>query len=191
MVYVLHDDTDKVVFYLDDLWIGFFCPSRTVEPFGYETIAKSINEFSMTAGKYDVERISKFIFVCFNRKNVLRLSHIEQDDDLFAGYTNLGWASDFRIQEPRTRSIYKYQIPIQEDFTMELPKDAEIIRVACENGMFWMWALVDKNAPVEERFFKGFKTGSEIPEANLKYLGFCELYLQQNLAVYIFEDLRN
>lgn len=86
--------------------------------------------------------------------------------------------------------IYKYQMPVQERFTMRLPRNAEILRVADQGGMFWLWAVVDTNVPDEERYFVSIKCGANVPEnRNLKYLGMCAIFVQQELALYIFEDL--
>lgn len=88
------------------------------------------------------------------------------------------------------RVIYKYQIPVLEAFTMQLPKDAEIVRVADIEGMFWMWAVVNTDSETENRNFRAFKTGAKIPDGlNLKYVGFCAIYVQMELGLYIFEEL--
>lgn len=85
--------------------------------------------------------------------------------------------------------IYKYQMPVQEKFSMELPKDAQILRVADQDGMFWLWAVVDTRAPDEERNFIAIKCGANIPEDRiLNYIGMCAIFVQQELALYIFED---
>lgn len=84
--------------------------------------------------------------------------------------------------------IFKYQMPVLEKFTMKLPKDAEIIRMEDQGGMFWLWAVVNTNAPLEERHFMAFKTGATIPEdIDLKYVGFCAVHVQMELGLYIFE----
>lgn len=84
--------------------------------------------------------------------------------------------------------IYKYQMPVLERFTMRLPKDAEIIRMEDQGGMFWLWAVVDTNAPLEDRYFHAYKTGAEIdPTVNLRYIGFCAVFVQMELGLYIFE----
>jgi|SRR5690606_27215819 len=86
--------------------------------------------------------------------------------------------------------IYKYQMPVLEHFTMNLPKNAEIIRVAEQGGMFWMWAVVDTRLPDEERHFHAVKCGGNVPEGRLlNYIGMCAIFVQQELALYIFEDL--
>lgn len=85
--------------------------------------------------------------------------------------------------------IFKYQMPILEQFTMKLPQDAEIIRVADQDGMFWLWAVVDTNAPDEIRKFHAVKCGANVPDKPLKYIGFCAIFVQQELGLYIFEDM--
>lgn len=93
-----------------------------------------------------------------------------------------------RMSDATGRVIFKYQMPVLESFEMELPAGAEIIRVADMDGMFWMWAVVDTNAPTEVRRFMAFKTGAEIPaNINLNYIGFCAIFVQMELGLYIFE----
>ena len=95
-----------------------------------------------------------------------------------------------RMSEVTGRVIFKYQMPVLESFTMQLPAGAEIIRMADQGGMFWLWAIVDTNAPMEDRHFRAFKTGAEIPpEENLRYVGFCAVFVQMELGLYIFERL--
>jgi hypothetical protein len=84
--------------------------------------------------------------------------------------------------------IFKYQMPVLEDFEMELPQGAEIIRMEDQDGMFWLWAVVNTEAPLETRKFKSFKTGAMMPtDVELKYIGFCAVFVQMELGLYIFE----
>jgi len=93
-----------------------------------------------------------------------------------------------RMSEATGRVIFKYQMPVLEQFTMKLPAGAEIIRMEDHGGMFWLWAVVDTNAPDEERYFHAFKTGAKIPDGlNLRYVGFCAVFVQMELGLYIFE----
>lgn len=86
------------------------------------------------------------------------------------------------------RVIFKYQMPVLESFTMQLPKNAEIIRVEDQDGMFWMWAVVNTDAELEDRNFLAFKTGAKMPDnVPLKYIGFCKIFVQMELGLYIFE----
>lgn len=90
----------------------------------------------------------------------------------------------------RGKVIYKYQMPVLERFEMKLPVGAEIIRMQDEGGMFWLWAVVDTNSELEIRKFHAYKTGAEInPNLNLKYIGFCAVFVQMELGLYIFEEV--
>lgn len=96
-----------------------------------------------------------------------------------------------RMSEATGRVIFKYQMPVLEQFTMDLPLGAEIIRLEDQGGMFWMWAVVDTDAPTEKRFFRAFKTGAKIPDdIELKYVGFCAVFVQMELGLYIFEEVK-
>lgn len=103
------------------------------------------------------------------------------------------WNEDLRgpkMSNVTGRVIYKYQLPILEQFTIKLPQGAEIIRVDHIDGLSWLWAIVNTGAPVEDRHFMAFKTGAKIPDdVNLKYVGFHAISVQQELGLYLFEVL--
>jgi len=95
-----------------------------------------------------------------------------------------------RMSEATGRVIFKYQMPVLEQFSMTLPAGAEIIRMQDQGGMFWCWAVVNTEAPNEERHFMAFKTGAAMPDnVNLRYVGFCAVFVQMELGLYIFEVL--
>lgn len=84
--------------------------------------------------------------------------------------------------------IYKYQMPVMEDFIMNLPVGANIIRVADIEGMLYLWAIVNPDLPSEPRRFMAYKTGSPMTEDyGLEYIGFCAINVQMELGLYIFE----
>lgn len=87
------------------------------------------------------------------------------------------------------RTIYKYPIPFLEDFTIDLPKGAEVIRVDNVDGHLFIWAVVDTEAPMEPRQFHGRKTGSETPAVpeNVRYIGCAGIHIQMELMLYFFE----
>ena len=88
------------------------------------------------------------------------------------------------------KSIYKYQLSIQEKQTIELPEGAEIIRAEDINGLFFLWAIVntDENHPKETRYLEFYKTGQPITGSDsLVYLGLCKLFVMQELGLYVFE----
>lgn len=104
-----------------------------------------------------------------------------------------GWDKTLRgprMSEATGKVIFKYQMPVLERFTMKLPAGAQIIRMEDQDGLFWLWAVVDTNAPLEDREFMAFKTGAKIPtDASLSYIGFCAVFVQMELGLYIFEVL--
>lgn len=89
------------------------------------------------------------------------------------------------------KAIYKYPIPVQEKYGIELPKGSTIIRTEDVDGLFFLWAIVDTETEEKEiRNLEFYKTGQPIesPEG-LKYLGLCKLFIMQELGLYCFERL--
>ena len=90
--------------------------------------------------------------------------------------------------------IFKYSIPTKEKFTLELPKDARIIRVEDVDGLFYLWAIVNAEPDVEKevRYFECYKTGQSIltPLEDLHMVGTCKLFIMQELCLYIFEVIK-
>ena len=94
------------------------------------------------------------------------------------------------------RTIFKYQMLVQEYFTMRLPKGAEIIRMDGQDGKLWLWAVVDTEAPDEARTFHMVKCGGAMPRIRSKkegfslvYRGCCAIFIQQELMLYVFEEV--
>lgn len=95
-----------------------------------------------------------------------------------------------KMSDAAGRVIFKYQMPVLEQFTMKLPQGAEIIRVADQGGMFWMWAVVRTDVPDEERHFRAYKCGGAMPDGlQLRYIGLCAVFVQMELGLYIFEEV--
>lgn len=96
-----------------------------------------------------------------------------------------------KMSETTGRTIYKYQMPVLEKFSMQLPVDAKILRVEDQGGMFWLWAEVRTDVDVETRNFMAFKTGGKMPDGvNLNYIGFCRVFVQMELGLYIYEVIQ-
>jgi hypothetical protein len=95
-----------------------------------------------------------------------------------------------KMSDTTGRVIFKYQMPVLEQFTMTLPAGAEILRVQDQGGMFWLWAMINTEVPDEIRHFRAFKCGGKIPDDTgiLRYIGFCAIFVQQELGLYIFEE---
>ncbi len=96
-----------------------------------------------------------------------------------------------RMSETTGRTIFKYQMPVQEEFFVEMPFGAQVIRMEDQGGMFWLWAVVDTRRQMHKHFFRAFKTGAPIPDSftTEHYKGFCKIFVQMELGLYIFEDV--
>lgn len=86
--------------------------------------------------------------------------------------------------------IFKYELACLEEQTIQLPQDAQIIRVASVEGKFFLWAIVDPELPLEGRCLVCYKTGQPFKQNpnHLSYLGLCSLWIMQELGLYFFED---
>ena len=89
-------------------------------------------------------------------------------------------------------AIYKYPIPVQEKYIIELPKGAKIIRCQDVDGLFFLWAIVNTEAQSEARHLELYKTGQPIltPLENLVMIGQCRLFIMQELMLYVFENIK-
>ena len=89
--------------------------------------------------------------------------------------------------------IFKYPLPVQEKYIIELPKGAKIIRCEDVDGLFFLWAIVDasEDAEKENRYLEFYKTGQEIltPLEDLVMIGTCKLFIMQELCLYVFENI--
>ncbi len=68
--------------------------------------------------------------------------------------------------------IYKYNIPIMDDFYIEMPINAEILSFQEQSGKFYIWAAHEKDSQTEMRRFSMIGTGSEFDKKSIKkYIG--------------------
>jgi hypothetical protein len=88
-----------------------------------------------------------------------------------------------------THKIYKYSLPVKETYDIELPKGAKIIRFEDVDGLFFLWAVVDVDAPPVTRYLEFYKTGQQMvePTSNLVYIGTCKVFIGMELCLYCFE----
>ena len=75
------------------------------------------------------------------------------------------------------KTIYKYTIPVEDNFSLELPKGAEILTVQEQHGSPQIWALVNPDTSfTETRNFRLAGTGHLIEEKEgLEYIGTFQL----------------
>lgn len=85
------------------------------------------------------------------------------------------------------KTIYKY--PVHP--AIDLPMDAEIIDFSEQNGILYLWALVDTNTIIEKRNFLYLGTGYEIPlepETEFKYIK--TTHAKNGLVWHLFEIIK-
>ena len=83
--------------------------------------------------------------------------------------------------------IYKYEIRVGRR-SLSLPRGAEILSFQCQHGTLCMWALVDPDAPDEERIFRVHATGFDIkmPAEGMEFIGTAQT--EGGLVWHLFEE---
>jgi hypothetical protein len=68
--------------------------------------------------------------------------------------------------------VYKYEIPADKEFTLEMPKGARILSAAACGSSIFLWALVDRSLFHDEvRKFLPAVVGQPIPDdLNLEFI---------------------
>lgn len=89
------------------------------------------------------------------------------------------------------KTVFKYPIPIGNIVTIKMPKGAEILHVAEQNGSPCMWALVEPEAPMIDREFRFAGTGHPIKDEEIGF--FCGTFFLREgaLVFHIFETMRS
>lgn len=68
-------------------------------------------------------------------------------------------------------TVYKYPIPIEDEFDLELPEGAKILKVELQGQHPNIWALVNSENTNQKRSFRFAGTGHSLPDKNLNYIG--------------------
>ncbi len=76
------------------------------------------------------------------------------------------------------KTIHKYELKLDEQQTVKMPKGAEILSVqsngferSCLCGKVWVWALVDPNLKkTDTHVFNMYETGAEVRAESSAYL---------------------
>lgn len=87
-----------------------------------------------------------------------------------------------------TKRIFKYTIPVEGIFPLELPQGAKILTVQEQRGKPQIWVLVDPDSSAEIREFRMVGTGHPIDEdkETLEYIGTFKLF-GGNFIGHLFE----
>lgn len=81
--------------------------------------------------------------------------------------------------------VWKFEIEPSKEL-VEMPQNAEILSVAFQENMLFVWARVDVAAPLEKRTLIVRGTGHDMPTASLWFLGTAH---KDGLVFHVFEDL--
>jgi len=69
------------------------------------------------------------------------------------------------------KTVWKFNVSIQEDFSLLMPRGAKILKLDLQQGEPKIWALVDSDNPAEERNFIGRGTGHLIDNPVCDHIG--------------------
>lgn len=91
------------------------------------------------------------------------------------------------------KTIWKYETPFKEKFSINMPQNAEILSVQQDEktNIPCIWAMVDTENPKEERYFELFGTGMNIYSdmgVERKYVGTYQ-YQRGEFVGHIFERI--
>ncbi len=82
------------------------------------------------------------------------------------------------------RRIFKYTIHIADKFSIEFPKGFQILRVACQDGVPRLWALIDDTSHLSEYDFRIVGTGHPVPEGIGPYI---DTFQEGQMVWHLFE----
>lgn len=86
-------------------------------------------------------------------------------------------------------TIFKYPVPIENHFTLGLPKNAKILTVQTQKGTPKLWAMVDSETKEETRHFRLAGTGHSLGEDYLRINNYIGTFQMGNgaLVFHLFE----
>lgn len=73
------------------------------------------------------------------------------------------------------KTIWKYEIPMQDLFSIDVQKGAEILSLQTQRGAPNLWMLVDDAVGREKRTFCLYGTGRPVNHIDGKYVGSFQL----------------
>ncbi len=67
-------------------------------------------------------------------------------------------------------TIWKFPLAVDDNAVCHMPEGARVLTVAVQTGAPWLWAIVDRHAPLEKRRFAVRGTGHDL-DAVGDYIG--------------------
>jgi hypothetical protein len=88
------------------------------------------------------------------------------------------------------KTVWKYALS-PDEFTIEMPRGAQVLSADNQGGSLCMWALVDPAEPLEARRFLLAGTGHELERAEeLRFVGTLQMY-GGKLVFHLFERVED
>jgi hypothetical protein len=84
------------------------------------------------------------------------------------------------------KTIWKYKIPIQSEFTLDVPSHSKVLYFQIQDNIPHVWILVDPDSPKESKGFHLYGTGHPLDYFG-RYIGSC-LQFDGQLVWHLFED---
>jgi len=74
------------------------------------------------------------------------------------------------------KRVFKYQVPLQDKFTIDLPKGSQVLSVGVQSKTAFIWTLIDDEEPIiESRKFRLSGTGHPITDKCFIFIGTFQL----------------
>ena len=88
------------------------------------------------------------------------------------------------------KTIWKFKLEVTDGQSIPMPIGAEILTVQTQNDQPCLWALVDPNAEVENRYIEIFGTGHPVADKGIwrKYISSFQKR-DGRLVFHVFENL--
>jgi len=89
------------------------------------------------------------------------------------------------------KTIFKYQLVVEDSQTIKIPKGGDILSLQVQHGIPCLWILVDtEQKEKESRVFEMYGTGHIIHDYNKKYIG--TFIIRKGLLVFhVFERIES
>jgi len=86
-------------------------------------------------------------------------------------------------------TIFKYPIPLEDHFTLEMLKGAKILTIQTQRGTPQLWAMVDSETEKEKRYFRLAGTGHPLGDDYLRIINCIGTFQMGNgaLVFHLFE----
>lgn len=88
------------------------------------------------------------------------------------------------------RTVWKYPVQITDVFTLTMPRGAEILHVAMQFELPYLWAWVNPDEPTETRTFAIVGTGNPAPEPDDSFYHGTFQHMGGQLIWHLFEERR-